>query len=115
MIKEINLEEGLPPVAEALDRLNKIIKDEYDAGKKVIKLIHGYGSTGKGGKIRLAVRRELELMKEEGYIVDYCCGEHFEPFTDAGRKVLLVQREAGKDSDYARYNHGITLVVLRER
>lgn len=115
MIKEINLEEGMPFVDQALDRLNRIIKDEYDAGESVIKIIHGYGSTGKGGKIKTAVRRELKIMKEEGYIVDFCPGEEFEPFTESGRRVLITHKDAGKDRDYARYNHGITMIVLRER
>ena len=115
MIKEINLEEGLPVVAQAMDRLQACIGRELKSGTKIIKIIHGYGSTGKGGKIRTAVRKELGVLKDKGVIVEYCTGERFEPFAQEARRILACDKDAYKDRDYARYNNGITLILLQER
>ena len=46
-------------------------------GASAVKLIHGYGSSGKGGKIRLEVRAYLERQKARGKIRDYIPGERF--------------------------------------
>ena len=45
-----NLEAGYPTVAEALKHLNFEIRHAKAAGCPVLKIIHGYGSTGTGGK-----------------------------------------------------------------
>ncbi len=55
-IREINLEWDYPTADEALRRL----KGELQAAKAmrapVLKVIHGYGSSGKGGRIRTVCR-----------------------------------------------------------
>ena len=47
----INLEEGMPTVAQAQTRLIGELGRSRAAGAKAVKLIHGYGSTGVGGKL----------------------------------------------------------------
>ncbi len=53
-MKELNLEHGMPTVDTAL----RWLESELDAARKMrrpaLKLIHGYGSSGRGGKIRTA-------------------------------------------------------------
>lgn len=79
---------------------------------RCVKLIHGYGSTGKGGAIRSAVRRELNLRAEAGEIRCYICGEDFSPFDESSRWAIARYPYLCRDQDYARINHGITIVVL---
>ena len=55
--KIVNLEYGRPTVETALVRLNTEIANARSEQIRVVTLIHGYGSSGKGGKIRVACRK----------------------------------------------------------
>ena len=58
-VREINLEIGRPAVAQALERMRMELRLSKKRGYTAVKLIHGFGSSGIGGKIRTAVRRSL--------------------------------------------------------
>ena len=60
-VRELNLELGRPDAAEAIRRLAAEVKAARKMGTPAMKLIHGYGSSGKGGRIRTASRRYLEM------------------------------------------------------
>jgi len=111
-IPRLNLEEGMPVVSEALDRLRIGLQETRVRQAKAVKLIHGYGSTGRGGKICSAVRAELAAMKKRKQIRDYIPGEDFGPVDAASRKLAERNRNVTRDPDYGRINHGITIVVL---
>lgn len=111
-IPQLNLEEGMPLVEEAISRLRIGIQEMRVSRVKAVKLIHGYGSTGRGGKICTGVRNELAAMKKKKLIRDYIPGEDFGP-TDAASRMLVEQNSSvNRDPDYGRINHGITIVVL---
>ena len=111
-IARLNLEEGMPLVEEALDRMNMGLQEMRVSGILMVKLIHGYGSTGRGGKICAGVRKELAEMKRKKYIREYIPGERFGSLDAAARKLAEQDREIVRDPDYGRMNHGITIVVL---
>jgi len=111
-IPRLNLEDGMPPVEEAVSRMNMGIQEMRVSGVKAVKLIHGYGSTGRGGKIRVGVRNELAAMKRKRLIKDYIPGEDFGPVDAASRKLAEQEKAVARDPDYGRMNHGITVVVL---
>lgn len=108
----VNLEAGMPTVATAQSLLSQSLRTAKAGGAHLVKLIHGYGSTGKGGAIRSAVRRELADRKRRGQIAAYIPGEDFSPFDEDTRRALSRHPELAKDRDYSRQNHGITIVVL---
>ena len=56
-IKTINLKKGMPFVDEALDTLSVELDLARSQGVKVLRVIHGYGSSGTGGKIKQASSR----------------------------------------------------------
>ena len=60
-VRELNLELGRPDAAEALRRLAAEVEAARKMGTPAMKLIHGYGSSGKGGRLRTACRRWLAL------------------------------------------------------
>ena len=111
-IPRINLEEGMPLVEEALNRMNLGLQEMRVSRVKAVKLIHGYGSTGRGGKIRDSVRSELTAMKRRKQIRDYIPGEDFGPTDAAARGLADRDSAVTRDPDYGRMNHGITIVVL---
>ena len=76
-LREINLEAGMPLVADALRRLTFEVHHSKSLGYTAMKLIHGYGSSGKGGKIRIAARERLDFLMRKREIRGYICGENF--------------------------------------
>jgi len=111
-LRTVNLEAGRPSAAQAIVRLNQTLASARASGTKAVKLIHGYGSSGKGGVIRREVQRVLTEKKQEGVIRDFVPGEDFSPFSVAGRKALNLLPELSHDQDYSRSNKGITIVLF---
>ena len=108
----LNLEDGMPIVEEAIRRMSMGIQEMRVSGIRAVKLIHGYGSTGTGGKIRIGIRRELSTMKKRKLIRDFIPGENFGPFDETSRKMTERNRAIARDPDYGRSNHGITIVMI---
>ena len=111
-IPSLNLEAGMPTVEEAISRMNIGIQEIRMSRVRAIKLIHGYGSTGRGGKICTGVRNELTAMKKKKLIRDFIPGEEFGPADAAARRLAELDRSVTKDPDYGRINQGITIVIL---
>jgi len=112
-ILEVNIKDGMPTVDVALARLEAALRP-YGKTSKLIKIVHGYGSTGVGGKIRTAVRQRLKSKKVAGNIKDFIPGEAFSMFDPATQKALaLYHKELTGDRDYNRSNDGITVVILK--
>jgi len=112
-ILEVNIKDGMPTVDVALTRLEAALRP-YGKKSKLIKIIHGYGSTGVGGKIRTAVRQRLRSKRAAGSIKEFIPGEEFSMFDPATQKFLaLYHKELTGDHDYNRSNEGITVVFLK--
>jgi hypothetical protein len=110
---EVNIKEDMPTVDIALQRLETALRPRGKSGA-LIKIVHGYGSTGVGGKIRTAVRQRLRTKKASGAIRDFIPGEEFSMFDSATQKALaLHHKELTADRDYNRSNEGITVVILK--
>jgi hypothetical protein len=111
-IKIINLKSGMPTVSEALQQLNRELTHAREAGGKVLKLIHGYGSTGAGGEIRIAVQRRLTEMADRGEIRACIFGENWSKSDERAWALINTHPELKQDHDLGRRNLGITIVVL---
>jgi hypothetical protein len=108
----VNLERGLPTVAQALARLEAELETAWRQKYRVLTFIHGYGSSGKGGAIKDAVRRQLEYYKHQGRINELITGENFSSRSGSGRQLLRRFPTLTTHSDLNRSNPGVTLVVL---
>lgn len=108
----INLELTSPAVRDIPDRLAREVRQARRHQIRVMKLIHGYGSSGKGGKLRLAVRRELTRAQDAGQIVCFIPGEQFSIFDADTQRALRVCTELRRDPDLERHNNGVTLIVF---
>jgi hypothetical protein len=109
---DINLKSGLPTVKEALRRLDVMLEGARSRGARVVRVIHGYGSTGGGGKIRAATRRRLTVLKLKGQIRQFLRGEHYSELTDKGRALLRAYPVLENSLRTDRLNRGITFVEL---
>jgi Smr domain len=111
-MEEINIEYGMPTVAEAIPLLTERLRSLKKSGVKVVKIIHGYGSSGKGGRLRKATLTLLDELKTSGSIKDFVGGEQWSKFEM--RTLILIDRmpQLYKDQDLERSNRGITIVFL---
>ena len=112
LLSEVNIKSDMPSADDAIKRITYNIKNAGAFGVSAIKIIHGYGSTGKGGIIRIEARKYLERQKKNGSIKDYITGEDFSIFDESTRKAFQVCDALRRDSDLERHNNGITLVIL---
>jgi hypothetical protein len=111
-ILTINLESGMPLVHEALAQLERELASARQQRCSVVKLIHGYGSSGVGGDIRIAVQRRLRELQDQGSIRGCIFGEDWST-SDAQTWALLKLQPALKtDQHLGKRNCGITIVVL---
>ena len=111
-IKTVNLKSDRPSVHEALQRLEQEIAHARQAGVTFLKFIHGYGSTGAGGDIRIAVQARLREMAKDGAIRGCVFGEEWSKSCEEVWRLLQERPELKSDKDLGRRNLGITVVLL---
>lgn len=110
--RKINLEDDQPTVSQAMARLDYEVITAKRQGVKVMKIIHGFGSTGNGGKIRIAARKQLNGLQQRGFIKYYIMGEQLSIFDNNTRKAMDYCSQFRGDSDLERHNNGVTIAVL---
>ena len=111
-LREVDLERGRPTVRAALQRLTLELRRSRGLGCAAVKLIHGYGSSGKGGRIRVETRRYLERLRLRQEVRDVIPGEAFSIFHAGTRAAFLQCGELRRDRDLERHNNGVTFIVL---
>jgi hypothetical protein len=111
-LREINLEIGYPAAADAVARLREELARAKKQHCTAVKVIHGYGSTGKGGRIRTECRRELAAAAAAGKIAAYLPGENFSIFEEATRRAFSACPALRGEADLDAYNRGVTFVLL---
>jgi hypothetical protein len=112
ILKLVNLEAGMPSVPQARSRLSSEIRVAQQSGVRVLKLVHGYGSTGVGGDLRIALQSTLRQMAQAKEIRDCIYGENWRKSDERSWALIKLWPELKSDSDLGRGNRGITLVVL---
>ena len=107
----INLKQGLPTVDEAMVRMDRELSSAIASGAQIARIIHGWGSGGKGGAIRDEVRRKLAVLQRQNRIGTVATGEEFSDRSVAGRQ--LMSRLPQLRDDRSNFgNPGITMVAL---
>ena len=107
-----NIEKFMPTVYQAEILVKNNIETYRRKGIKAFKIIHGYGSTGKGGALRTGIRAYLAQLKKAKIIADFVPGEDFSVFNETTRKILDLDNSFRKDSDLDKMNAGVTIIVI---
>jgi adenosylmethionine-8-amino-7-oxononanoate aminotransferase len=102
----------MPLVHEALQRLERELAAARQEKAKLLKVVHGYGSTGQGGDIRIAVQKCLIEVAQKGQIRGCIFGENWSKSDDVAWKLVQAHAELKSDPDLGRGNRGITIVLL---
>ena len=110
---EINIKQGSPYVEEALDQLTDQLRKCLELRIKVIILIHGYGSSGEGGRIKWAIHDALENNRYSDRVEEYFFGENVAYGSESYHG--LLKRRPGLKRYLKRFkegNAGMTVLLL---
>ena len=111
-IKIIDLEEGMPRVEEARLRMQHQLQLARRQGYAAAKLIHGYGSSGVGGSLRIELQKELQRLAASGDVRSFIAGEDWRVSDEKTWELLQRYPEWKQDSDLGKRNKGISIVLL---
>ena len=101
------MKEGEP--CDLLRRLAAEVEAARHLGIPAMKLIHGYGSSGRGGRLRTACRTWLRQQE-----LCFLPGEEFTIFNEEARRWLAVCPRLRQDRDLDAENRGVTFVLLKK-
>jgi hypothetical protein len=109
----LNLEAGGPTAEEALERLTVHVRGASEAGIRALIVIHGYGSSGAGGKIKWLVRDALENNFFSDRVDEYYFGEDLS-VGGAGYHAVIKRRSSLKQhlSQFKIGNAGMTVLLM---
>jgi len=107
-----NLEAGMPTLEEAKTTLTSLIETQRRQGAHVIKIIHGYGSSGEGGKLRFGLRHYLSQLQMRQSIKGWVAGEDL--MTHANQRIpfMDIYPAIRSDPDFGHDNAGVTLIII---
>jgi hypothetical protein len=108
----VTLKEGMPSVQEALSRLGSALRRARLEKMTLVKFVHGYGSRGEGGDIRIAVQNELMQRLQRHELQAVIFGEDWRISHEASWTLLKKWPALKQDNDLGRKNRGVTIVVL---
>src|SRR5947209_9538886 len=111
-IKIINLEEGMPQVEQARLRMQHELHAARRRGHKAVKLIHGYGSSGVGGALRIELQKEFVRLAGAGEIKSFIAGEDCRISHEHTWAMLKRYPELKQDSDLGNNNEVISILEL---
>lgn len=111
-VKTVNIKQNLPTSEEASFKLKTEIDIAKSRGIKVLKIIHGYGSTGEGGVIRKMVHQYLKKIEAANKIHCFIPGESFTANNEKCRQSVNKYSWLKNDSDMNKNNKGITVVIF---
>jgi len=106
-----NLESGMPSLADATRSMAQFINESKHTQHRVVKIIHGYGSSGVGGKLRVGLRQDLAARSRSGKIKGFIAGERFGKYEET-QPYINQYAQLAVDPDFGRGNAGITVIIL---
>lgn len=112
MLKLINLKEGSPSVDYALAVVEIEIENAQREGISAIKVLHGYGSHGRGGMILTELRKMLKVMQKQHKIGGYFGGDDWNIFNEKTLAILNRDKSIAGDEDLNKANPGITIIII---
>lgn len=110
--KTVNLEDGMPSIPQARARMASEIESARRGAIAVLKIIHGYGSSGVGGELRIALQSILRQMAQRGEIRACIFGENWRQADEDAWDLVKRMPELKQDRDFGKSNKGISIVVL---
>jgi hypothetical protein len=111
-MRTINLKAGSPTVDDARRRLLGEMNAARRENVRLLKVIHGWGSSGEGGNLGPGIRKSLRLRVKEGKARLVVAGERFSSDSLEGRELAQRHPAVRSDPDFNRANPGVTIIEL---
>ena len=111
-IKTINIKEDYPPADVAVAYFEMELEALVGLDTLALKVVHGYGSHGKGGEIKKQLHQRLCVLKKFGKIRDFIPGEKLGYFARQDKYLQNYLSDLFVDPDLKNYNNGITIVLI---
>jgi hypothetical protein len=108
----INLKEFNQTEFQAIKELEIFVDLCKKAGVKAIKVIHGYGSHGRGGAISKSVFSFAKRMEKLKVIKFFILGYDWNLANEKALKIIYACKSSYGDEDLNRQNPGITILFL---
>jgi len=99
-------------VHEARLQIQQAVDSAVFRGEDVVVVIHGYGSSGAGGRIRSMVRSEASRMLASGMLSAWLPGEDCHSKSRKAFDVAKRFPRIGSMPEWNRENPGITFFIL---
>jgi hypothetical protein len=112
-LRVITIKEGLPTLEEAKRRLLLEIRNCHGEGVAVLKIIHGYGSGGRGGILRTGLRKAFTEYQRDGDILGFASGEDFSIFHPVSLEMITAAPELSRDTDLEASNPGVSFLWIQ--
>lgn len=109
-VVECNLESNMPTIEFAVQKMKNVLTTNKGLGYKAVILIHGYGSSGVGGSIKVAVTRCLGENSMRGIVRTYAGGEQW---FNRKRELLAICKSLEGYERRIAGNEGVTVVILK--
>jgi hypothetical protein len=111
-----DIHQNLPEVEVAMDQMDRIIRAAFASGLKGLIVIHGYGSSGRGGAIGRAAKDQLQSNRWSQYVKEYVPGEEVQLNSDVAKHWGKYRAHL---ADYLKKNrlfgnHGVTVLLLNK-
>jgi hypothetical protein len=112
IVSTVNLKVDVLTPTDAVEHLEQELMGARTLGTRVIRVIHGYGSSGSGGAVKGAVRRRLPALQRSGFVRAFVPGEDYSETGEGARALLsrCPELRAGLATD--RVNPGLTFIEL---
>jgi hypothetical protein len=111
-IKTVDIKSDMPTVSEALQRLDRELARARQHRLSFLKIIHGYGSSGVGGDIKIALQARLQALARDGHIRGCIYGENWSKSDEVTWALIQDNSALKTDEHLGRHNPGITIVLL---
>jgi hypothetical protein len=112
-LRTVNIEMDMPSLDEARRQVLAQLRQAGRDKVRVLKIIHGYGSSGRGGTLCHGLRKSFALRKKEGVIRDFIPGENFSIFNPAALDLIEAVPALRGDPDLNATNLGVTFLWLK--
>ena len=109
-VAELNLEYGSPTIPVAISNMKNALTTYKGKGYKAVIVIHGYGSTGVGGGIKVAVRKCLNENSMRGIVRMSVGGEDW---INKKRSMLDICKDLESHERRIANNNGVAVVILK--
>ena len=108
----IDIKSNNQTVSEAIAQFLIEVEAYKKGGYKVLKVIHGYGSHGVGGAIKVAFLKKCQDLKNRKVISDFVCCDNWTPQNVVRKIATNYCPDLLADRELYLLNPGCSVVVL---